>query len=155
MHVNHISQLEIVIADFLVLALTQCSHSGCTVTSGVEQEISTMNKELLEIQETMASLKKVWVLCSLLPNKSLELSFSADMLDCRSCMADLATQSIWRSSAGQHGCLQKIPRSVQSMKHYAKALTFAMTKCPAAYWGWRIQAPLDVVLPNSSNASLS
>jgi len=101
MHVNHISQLEIVIADFLVLALTQCSHSGCTVTSGVEQEISTMNKELLEIQETMASLKKVWVLCSLLPNKSLELSFSADMLDCRSCMADLATQSIWRSSAGQ------------------------------------------------------
>ncbi|DBA91984.1 hypothetical protein WJX79_000685 [Trebouxia sp. C0005] len=28
------------------------------VTSGVEQEISTMNKELLEIQETMAALKK-------------------------------------------------------------------------------------------------
>ncbi len=45
------------------------------MTSGVEQEISTMNKELLEIQESMASLKKAWVLCSLLPNKSLELSF--------------------------------------------------------------------------------
>lgn len=33
-----------------------------------------MNKELLEIQETMAALKKVWALCSLLPNNSLELS---------------------------------------------------------------------------------
>ena len=39
-----------------------------------------MNTELLEIQETMAALKKVWVLCSLLSNSSLELSSSANML---------------------------------------------------------------------------
>jgi hypothetical protein len=39
-----------------------------------------MNKELLEIQESMAALKKVWVSCSLLPNNSLELSSSANML---------------------------------------------------------------------------
>ncbi len=62
-------------------------------------------------------------------------------------MADLATQSTWRSRAGKHGCLQNIPRSLQSMTHCVKALTFAMTKCPAAYWGWHIQAPLDVVSP--------